>query len=111
MGWAVASAIFSKRLGERGGDNLLRAIEAEILDNPEAGDLIQGTGGVRKLRIANPARGKGKRGGFRALYLDLPRIEKTLLIYFYGKDESEDLSADQKKQIQELVRTVKETLE
>ena len=107
----VQSGIFEKRLRERGGDELLRAIEAAVLDNPEAGDIVQGTGGVRKLRVADPARGKGKRGGFRVLFLDLPRTARTFLLYFYGKDEAEDLTADNKRAIAAVVKQIKENIE
>ena len=82
--------IFSKKLDSRGGDALLRRIEEEILKNPEAGATVAGTGGVRKLRIEDPQRGKGKRGGYRVLYLDLPDCEETFLITFYGKAEADD---------------------
>lgn len=88
---------------------MLELIEEEILDYPQAGDVIPGSGGVRKLRIADSRRGKGKRGGLRILFLDLPDKELTYLIYFYGKGESENLSSDQKRQISHLVKILKET--
>lgn len=47
-------------------DEQLRAVQAVILDDPEAGDLIQGSGGLRKLRAALD--GRGKRGGARVIY-------------------------------------------
>jgi len=99
---------FEKRLAERGGDELQKIIENELLENPIAGDMVQGTGGVRKLRVSDPLRGKGKRGGHRLLYLDLPGLEKTILIYLYGKDEAEDLSPEQKKLIKYLVKIIKD---
>jgi hypothetical protein len=96
---------FSRKIGS--DDFLLRRIEAAILKNPEAGDLVQGTGGVRKLRIEDPTRQKGKRGGFRVLYLDLPTYEKTFLIVFYSKNEADDLSPQAKKQVTHLVAEIK----
>jgi hypothetical protein len=99
--------IFSKNLDRRGGDALLRRIEEEILKNPEVGATVAGTGGVRKLRIEDPARGKGKRGGFRVLYLDLPGRQETFLITFYGKDEADDLSSEGKRLIAQLVAAIK----
>ena len=103
----VLMPTFEKRLAERGGDDLQKIIENELLENPSVGDVVQGTGGVRKFRVSDPLRGKGKRGGLRVLYLDLPGLEKTILIYLYGKDEAEDLSAEQKKLIKSLVKIVK----
>lgn len=99
--------IFSKKLDARGGDQLLRRIEEEILKNPEAGATVAGTGGVRKLRIEDPSRQKGKRGGYRVLYLDLPDCEETFLITFYGKDEADDLSTEGKRLIHQIVTAIK----
>ena|ERR1035437_5153615 len=99
--------IFSKKLDSRGGDALLRLIEEEVLKNPEAGATVAGTGGVRKLRIVDSERGKGKRGGYRVLYLDLPDRQETFLITFYGKDEADDLSTAGKKVIAQIVAAIK----
>jgi hypothetical protein len=43
-------------------------LQLELMDNPTAGDVMEGTGGLRKLRQADPRRGKGKRGGLRVIY-------------------------------------------
>lgn len=99
--------IFSRKLDSRGGSALLLRIEEEILKNPETGVLVAGTGGVRKLRIEDAERKKGKRGGFRVLYLDLPDCQETFLITFYGKDEADDLSAQGKKAISQMVTAIK----
>ena len=82
-------------------------IEDIILKNPHAGDVIPGLGGLRKLRVADPNRKKGKRGGLRILYLDVPKRELIYLIYLYGKDESENISNDVKKRIFTLVKAIK----
>jgi hypothetical protein len=99
--------IFTEKLDAAGDDNLLRSIEETILENPEAGATVAGTGGVRKLRAADPSRKKGKRGGLRVLYLDLPDRERCYLLYLYGKDEAEDLTASEKKVFKELVTQIK----
>ena len=52
-------------------DEVLRGIQADLLENPEKGSIVQGLGGIRKARAANPARGKGKRGGYRYMHLYL----------------------------------------
>lgn len=100
--------IFSKKLDARGGDKLLRRIEEEILKNPQAGATVAGTGGIRKLRIEDPERTRGKRGGFRVLYLDLPDCEETYLITFYGKDEADDISPEGKRIISQIVESIKD---
>lgn len=99
--------IFSEKLDAVGGDSLLRSIEDEILQNSEAGVTVAGTGGVRKLRASDPSRRKGKRGGLRILYLDLPDRERTYFLYLYGKDEAEDITADEKKMFRILVDRIK----
>jgi len=97
----------TKFVEEHGGDALLREIQNVILKNPEKGATIAGTGEVRKLRIADEGRGKGKSGGFRVIYLDLPDKDRTFLVTIYGKGRKADLSSDEKGQIRELVKTLK----
>jgi hypothetical protein len=49
-------------------DETFRSLQEAMMRNPEAGDVIEGTGGLRKLRHGNMRRGKGKRGGLRVIY-------------------------------------------
>jgi hypothetical protein len=70
--WFVETQTFTKRLERFGLDQDLRALQEELLANPEAGDTDPGTGGLRKVRMTASARGKGKRGGARVHYLWLP---------------------------------------
>ena len=65
--------------------------------NPKQGDVIQGTGGLRKVRIAG--RGKGKRGGSRVIYYYFDEKRRFYLLTIYGKNEMSDLNAEQKKQL------------
>ena len=99
--------IFSKKIEMRGGDALVLAIEDEILKNQEVGDLVPGIGGIRKMRVGDLFRGKGKRGGYRVLYLDVPHRGRTYLLYFYGKDEAENLSAQEKKLFRDMANVLK----
>lgn len=78
----VYADLFEKALRQRKKkDEILESIEGAILQNPSVGAVIAGTGGVRKFRSEDVARNKGKRGGFRVLYLDLPHVERTHLIF------------------------------
>jgi hypothetical protein len=61
--------------------------------------MVPGLGGIRKARTANPARGKGKRGGFRYLYLHLERRHHIHLLLLLDKNQQEDATEEQKKQI------------
>ena len=74
-----------------------QTLQAFLLKQPDAGDLIEGTGGLRKLRHADPGRGKGKRSGLRVIYYWWQLGEQFWLFLVYDKDEMSDLSVSQKK--------------
>nr|WP_321032374.1 DUF1493 family protein [Pseudomonas putida] len=60
--------------------------------NPSAGDVIEGTGGIRKMRVA--AKGQGKRGGARVIYYHFISASQIALLMIYPKNEQQDLTAD-----------------
>ncbi len=68
-------------------------LQGLLLKDPEAGDVIQGTGGLRKLRFADRRRGKGKRGGLRIVYYWWSAGMQFWLFTMYDKDEMSDLTA------------------
>ena len=104
----VYSPLMLKRLADvAGSEEKAREIENEILNNPESGDIISGTGGVRKFRLADESRGKGRRGGIRVFFLDLPHVEKTHLLYLLQKGDASDITADEKRALRELVLILK----
>ena len=84
------------------------ALEQSILADPEVGDLVPGTGGLRKVRAAQSEVRRGKRGGVRVYYLDLPRRGVTHLVAIFGKREKSDLSRAERKAVAALVRQLKE---
>ena len=75
------------------------------MKNPKTGSVIPGLCGLRKIRLGY--HGKGTRGGLRIDYLDIPEAECLHLLVIYTKSIKEDLSSDQKKEIRELVNTLK----
>jgi len=85
----------------------LRGLQLALLENPEAGALDTGTGGLRKVRMAVPHSGKGKRGGARVHYLLLPHRKLIYLLFVYGKDEAATLSQEQKQQLRGVVEAIK----
>ena len=89
--------------------DVLNSIQADLLKNPARGDLVQGLGGIRKARCSNPARGKGKRGGYRYLFLFLQNQDRIHLLYLLDKDEQEDLSNDERRVLRTLVTRIKES--
>ncbi len=80
------------------------------MQKPDRGSLVPGLGGVRKARIGNPLRGKGKRGGFRYLYLHLERRHHVHLLILLDKNEQEDASIEQRRQMREWVAEIKKGL-
>lgn len=85
-------------------DNLL-ALEAALLENPQVGDVIEGTGGARKVRIQ--LEGRGKSGGGRVIYLDVFEKENLYLLFAYPKNVQENLTADQKKAIRKMIESIR----
>ena len=75
-----------------------------MMKNPEAGSVIEGTGGLRKLRHGDPRRGKGKRGGLRVIYYWWDGGSQFWLFTLYDKDEIVDLSAKEKKVLKEMLK-------
>jgi mRNA-degrading endonuclease RelE of RelBE toxin-antitoxin system len=78
-------------------DENYRLLQQESMRNPEAGDVIEGTGGLRKLRHPDARRGKGKRGGLRVIYYWWLRGEQFWLFTVYDKDQADDLTSEQRK--------------
>jgi hypothetical protein len=90
------------------GDEGLLSLQRELLNDPDAGEVMPGCGGLRKLRIADPRRGKGKRGGARVIYLHLEEANVIFLITVYGKDQKDDLSADEKALYRRFAQVLKQ---
>ncbi len=101
----VETSVFARR-----AEKLLSAEERHDLitflaKNPDAGDEIPGTGGVRKVRFA--AKGKGKSGGVRAIYYFFDHENPLYALLVYGKGEQSDLTPDQIKAVAELAAQIK----
>jgi mRNA-degrading endonuclease RelE of RelBE toxin-antitoxin system len=95
--------IFSKYREDYLGDYEYSKLQELLVNNPASGDLIQGTGGLRKLRYGDSSRGKGKRGGLRIIYYWWVNAYQIFLFTIYNKNEMADLSHDQKKKLKELL--------
>ncbi len=78
---------------------------ATIASNPQAGDVIPGTGGVRKLRFG--VGGRGKRGGFRVVYYVLNEDMPIVAIILYGKNERSDITPEEKRGAEAVVAAMK----
>jgi len=84
-------------------DEAFRGLQQMLLQNPEAGDPIAGTGGLRKVRFADIRRSKGKRGGLRIIYFWWFGGKQFWLFTLYGKDEMEDLTAKERNILKALL--------
>ena len=84
-------------------DNDYRNLQNFLLLSPKAGDVIAGTGGLRKLRFGDPSRGKGKRGGLRVIYYWYESKLQFWLFTIYDKDEMSDLGQKERKALMDLL--------
>ncbi len=104
----IESRPFTRRLHDLAGDaadELLRTIQREFEQSPDRGAMVPGFGGVRKVRF--PGRSKGKRGGYRCLYLYLERRQHIHLLILLAKNEQEDATPEQRLLIKEWVAQIK----
>ena len=99
--------LFSKRWAEIGlGDDELLSLQILLLKDPTSGPVMEGTGGIRKVRF--PLENKGKSGSVRVCYTDFEEYEVTYLITAFTKDEQENLTKSEKNVLKKLVKSLKE---
>lgn len=102
----VETTKFTQRVVKLGLEADLRRLQEELLASPEKGDTEPGTGGLRKVRMMDSTRGQGKSYGARVHYAVARQRGLIYLLFVYGKDEQSKLSAEQKKRLREVVRTM-----
>ncbi|AKS09457.1 type II toxin-antitoxin system RelE/ParE family toxin [Pseudomonas trivialis] len=76
-------------------------LQVALMFNPRVGDVIEGTGGIRKLRIAS--KGHGKRVGARVIYYHFVTASKIALLMIYPKNEQQDLTNDERKALKAVI--------
>ncbi|QPF30134.1 type II toxin-antitoxin system RelE/ParE family toxin [Klebsiella sp. BDA134-6] len=91
---------FSKRRQVLLPDDEFRAFQEILINDPEAGDTISGTGGFRKIGWSRP--GTGKRGGVRVIYYNVTIKGRIYLALIYPKSEQDELSQEQKKMLRQV---------
>lgn len=83
-------------------DESYRCFQEYLMENPEVGAVMRGCGGLRKVRWQDSRRGKGKRSGLRVIYLHLPEFGVLGLVDIYGKNEAEDLTSAERRELAHL---------
>ena len=84
--------------------------QRELVACPEQGDLIRGTGGFRKARMAFPSAGIGKSGGARVIYFYLAEPQIIVLVTLYAKAKKSDLSRAEKKRLRAISTEIRRSL-
>ncbi len=87
------------------GSDGVEALAEYLADRPDAGDVIPEAAGARKLRWA--AKGKGKRGGARVIYVYVMVAARIYLLRCYAKNAKIDLTANEKKELRQIVAYLK----
>ena len=100
----LETSIFTRLVAEAMDDDSYQKLQTHLVEHPEAGDLIQYSGGLRKIRWAGS--GRGKRGGSRIIYYwDMG--DRILMVYLFRKNERADLTPDQLKVMRSIVEEYK----
>ncbi|KKO45318.1 toxin RelE [Arsukibacterium ikkense] len=101
----IETSLFTKQIKQIATDDELRVLQQELIAQPMKGDLITGTGGLRKVRMATD--GQGKSGSARVIYF-LATAEIIYLLLAYAKNEKDSLTAAEKAELKQLTKLLKD---
>ena len=97
----VETPVFTKRVIAILSDEEYRLLQMHLINKPDAGKVIKGSGGLRKLRWS--AKGHGKSGGVRIIYYWFAAQGTIMLLFVYAKNERDDLTSEQLEQLRRVV--------
>lgn len=97
----LETKLFTKLVQEYLSDDEYAVLQQSLIVNPEAGDVIPGSGGVRKLRCG--VAGRGKRGGIRVIYFLRLRRDEIWMLTLYAKNVADNIPAKMLKKIKEEI--------
>jgi len=99
----LETRVFTSQIGDLLSDEQYGALQVHLVRRPTAGNVIPGTGGLRKVRWGT--QGRGKRGGCRVIYFWHAASSRILMLFAFSKNERADLGADQKQLLRQIVET------
>lgn len=110
-GWTnfIETPTFTRRLLALLPDGEYRKLQEHLIEHPEAGSVIIGTGGARKIRWATP--GSGKRGGVRVIYFmachaAVPLRTTLYMLLIYSKGDQDDMTPSQRASLKKLIERI-----
>lgn len=99
----IETSVFTRQVVDLLPDDEYRKLQVLLANRPTTGDLIRGSGGLRKIRWSLP--GQGKRGGVRVIYYWAVSHERLLMLFMYPKTERGDLTPEQVKVLRQIIET------
>ncbi len=103
----IETKIFTQQITSLMSDPEYRILQNDLLADPKAGNVIENSGGLRKIRFGIKGRGKGKRGGVRIIYFYHDVKDRIYLLVSYRKNEKDDLSAKELEILRNITRGLK----
>lgn len=100
----IETSLFTRQITQLATDDELKELQRELIAFPNKGDLIQKTGGLRKIRMATGS--KGKSGGVRVIYF-LATEEVVWLVMAYPKNIKDSLTDAEKSALKRLTQQLK----
>ena len=97
----VETSIFTRQVQALLSDEEYRQLQMALVLHPDLGAVIPGSAGLRKTRWS--FKGRGKRGGVRAIYYWAVVHDKILMLYMYAKNEQDDLTPEQLKILRKII--------
>jgi mRNA-degrading endonuclease RelE of RelBE toxin-antitoxin system len=97
----VETRVFTRQVLAALPDEAYRTLQAALIERPDAGAVIRGSGGLRKLRWAAP--GRGSRGGVRVIYYWAKARDTIVLLFLYPKNVQGDLSPEQVRVLRRII--------
>jgi len=97
----IETPIFTKRIQELISNEEYRLLQIHLVNRPDVGKIITGSGGLRKIRWS--VEGHGKRGGIRVIYYLFAAQNVILFLYAYAKSKQDDLTMDQLRQLKKVI--------